>query len=57
MKRSFIYRTLMVLALLFGAMSAASAADRFYVKAANIEPGETKTLSFNLDNDQTFYGF
>ena len=57
MKRSFIYRTLMVLALLFGAMSAASAADRFYVKAANIEPGETKTLSFNLDNDLTFYGF
>ena len=57
MKRSFIYRTLMVLALLFGAMSAASAADRFYVEAANIEPGETKTLSFNLDNDQTFYGF
>ena len=57
MKRSFIYRTLMVLALLFGAMSAASAADRFYVEAANIEPGETKTLSLNLDNDQTFYGF
>ena len=57
MKQSFIYRTLMVLALLFGAMSAASAADRFYVEAANIEPGETKTLSFNLDNDQTFYGF
>lgn len=57
MKQSFIYRTLMTLALLFGAMSAASAADRFYVDAANIEPGETKTLSFNLDNDQTFYGF
>lgn len=47
----------MLLTLLFGAMSAASAADRFYVEAANIEPGETKTLSFNLDNDQTFYGF
>ena len=45
MKQSFIYRTLMVLALLFGAMSAASATDRFYVEAANIEPGETKTLS------------
>lgn len=57
MKRSFIYRTLMVLALLFGAMSAASATDRFYVEAANIEPGETKTLSLNLDNDRTFYGF
>ncbi|MDE6006967.1 MAG: Ig-like domain-containing protein [Muribaculaceae bacterium] len=57
MKQSFLYRTIMLLALLFGAMSAASAADRFYVEGANIEPGETKTLSFNLDNDQTFYGF
>lgn len=57
MKQTFIYRTIMLLTLLFGALSAASAADRFYVVAANIEPGETKTLSFNLDNDSPFYGF
>lgn len=48
---------LMTLALLFGAMSAASAADRFYIDAVNIEPGETTTLTFNLDNGQAFYGF
>ena len=47
----------MTLALFLGAMSAASAADRFYIDAVNIEPGETKTLAFILDNEQEFYGF
>lgn len=47
----------MTLTLLFGAMSAASAADRFYIDAVNIEPDETKTLAFILDNDQELYGF
>lgn len=57
MKQSFIYRMAMMLILLFGAMSAASAADRFYLESANVEPGETKTLTFILDNDRPFYGF
>lgn len=48
---------MMVLTLLVGAVSAAIAADRFYVGAANIEPGETRTLAFNLENSQQFFGF
>ena len=48
---------LIMLALLFGAMSAASAADRFYIDAVNVEPGETRQLAFILENSQTFYGF
>ena len=47
----------MLLTLLFGAMPTALAEDRFYIDAVNIEPGETKTLVFNLDNSQEFYGF
>lgn len=57
MKQSLIYRIAMVLILLFGAMSAASAANRFYLETGNIEPGETRTLAFILDNEETFYGF
>ena len=47
----------MTLALLFGAMSAASAADRFYMDAVNIEPNETRTLAFYLENDNPYFGF
>ena len=47
----------MALTLLLGAMSAASAADRFYIEAVNIEPGETRQLAFILDNSQDFFGF
>ncbi|MDE6300876.1 MAG: hypothetical protein K2M19_04100 [Muribaculaceae bacterium] len=57
MKQSLIQHLLITLALLLGAMSAASAADRFYLDAVNIEPGETTDLTFNLDNEQTIYGF
>ncbi len=57
MKQSFIYRTLMMLTLLFTATSAALAADRFYVDAVTVEPGETKTLEFNLENANSYYGF
>lgn len=38
-------------------MSAATAADRFYADEVNFEPGETKTIVFNLENSQDFYGF
>lgn len=48
---------LTLLTLLFGAVSAMKAADRFYVDAVNIEPGETRQIALNLDNSQEFYGF
>ncbi|MDE5929187.1 MAG: Ig-like domain-containing protein, partial [Muribaculaceae bacterium] len=57
MNKTIKQRMLILLTLLFGAMSAASAADRFYIDAANIEPGETRQLAFMLDNSQDFYGF
>lgn len=57
MKKSLLQRMLLTLALLFGAMSAASAADRFYMEAANIEPAETRTLVFCLDNENPYFGF
>ncbi len=52
-----VYRMLTLLTLLFGAVSAMTAADRFYVDAVNIEPGETRQIALNLDNSQEFYGF
>ena len=57
MSRTLSTRILMSLTLLFGAVSAAAGANRFYMEAANIEPDETKTLAFILDNEQPFYGF
>lgn len=57
MKTNISSRLLMVLTLLLGVVSAATAADRFYLDAVNIEPGETRTLAFNLDNSQVFFGF
>lgn len=57
MKKSLFQRILMTLALLFGAMSAASAADRFYMDAVNIEPNETRTLAFYLENENPYFGF
>ena len=57
MKKSLLQRILMTLALLFGAMSAASAADRFYMDAVNIEPDETRTLAFILENENPYFGF
>lgn len=47
----------MTLALFFGAMSAASAADRFYMDAVNIEPNETRTLAFYFENENPYFGF
>lgn len=47
----------MVLALLFGAVSAASAAERFYIAPLNIEPGETRQVNLILDNAQEYFGF
>lgn len=57
MKKSLFQRILMTLALFLGAMSAASAADRFYIDAVNIEPDETRTLAFYLENENPYFGF
>lgn len=57
MKKSAIFRTLTALMLLLTAASAATAADRFYCNATNIEPGETSHFELLLENDQPFYGF
>lgn len=57
MRKNIANRLLMLLAMLFGALSVASAADRFYIDATNFEPGETKTIAFNLENSQEFFGF
>ena len=57
MKMIFRQRMLMLLTLLFGAVSGALATDRFYLEPLNIEPGETKQLRFVLENSQDFLGF
>lgn len=57
MTNSFSLRFLLSLTLLFGVMSAATAADSFYIPSLNIRPGETRSLSFILDNDTQFFGF
>jgi hypothetical protein len=47
----------MALVMFFGTLSVASAADRFYAKPINFEPGETRTVSFCLENSQDYFGF
>jgi hypothetical protein len=43
--------------MFFGTLSVASAADSFYAKPINFEPGETRTVSFCLENSQDYFGF
>lgn len=57
MFKTLSQRILVSLTLLLGAMSAASAANRFYADATAVEPGETATIELKLDNEQTLYGF
>ena len=57
MRDLFIQLRLVLLTLLCGAMSVASAANRFYLEPVNIEPGESRQLCFVLENSQEFYGF
>lgn len=57
MRHNTTSRLLMLLAMFIGTLSAASADDRFFVDAVNIEPGETIQLTFNLENSQEFFGF
>lgn len=57
MKMINIKHLLIILGLLLGAILKASATDRFYMDAANIEVGETRMLSFCLDNDELYFGF
>ncbi len=48
---------LMSVAMLSGAWSQASASDRLYMDAVNIEPGETCQLALKMENSQPMYGF
>lgn len=57
MRNSIIYRTLVALILTIGAVSAASAADRLFIDAVYVEPGQTRVIAFNLDNEAPCYGF
>ena len=57
MKKSLLQHVLLTLTLLLGAMSVASAADRLYIDAVYIEPGETQTIAINLENEVPYYGF
>lgn len=57
MKRKNVKHMLLSLGLLFGAIQGALAADRFYMEAVNIEPGETRALEFCLENENPYYGF
>lgn len=57
MMKSLFQRILMTLTLLLGAMSAASAADGLSIDVGYIEPGETRTLAINLENEVPYYGF
>lgn len=54
---SNIWRMLMILASLLGAVSESEAADRFYPEAVNLEPGETRRIGFILENSQELFGF
>lgn len=57
MYKSLFQRLVMTLTLLIGAMSAATAADTLYVGATYVEPGKAQTLTLNIDNATTYYGF
>ncbi|MCM1519079.1 MAG: Ig-like domain-containing protein [Pseudoflavonifractor sp.] len=57
MRNIISYGLLSALTLLLGAAPAAAASDRLYADGVNIEPGETRTITFNLDNSQEFFGF
>lgn len=50
-------RILIFLMLLIGSISAANAADRFFVEPTLVEAGKNATLDFQLDNENTYYGF
>lgn len=58
MKLINIYRRLAMLVLVLGYVcTGASASDRFYAEPVNIEPGESGTLVFILENEQKYFGF
>lgn len=57
MKKIILSRILMTLALLFGAVSAASAADRLYMDDSYVLPGQSRTLALQLENAASYFGF
>lgn len=57
MKTGIIFRILSVVALLSGGWAAARGDNSFYLATTYIEPDASGNLTFNLDNDEPFYGF
>ena len=47
----------LILAYVFIGKGWVSAAERLYAEPINIEPGETRTLTFSLENESPYYGF
>ena len=51
-------KTMVLMFLMFLALPLASRAkDTFYIEPVNVVPGESKTITLNLDNSQVFRGF
>ncbi len=46
----------LLLLMLLALPTASRAKDAFYIEPVNIVPGDTKTLSINLDNDKAYQG-
>ncbi len=51
------YKLLTLMLMLLGSITAAQAADRFFVDPLLVEAGKSATINFQLENDTPFYGF
>ena len=49
--------SILLLLMLLGLPMASKAKDAFYIQPFNIVPGDTKTISLNLDNENVYRGF
>lgn len=49
--------SILLLLMLLGLPTVSKAKDAFYIQPFNIVPGDTKTISLNLDNENVYRGF
>lgn len=49
--------SILLLLILLGVPTVSKAMDAFYIQPFNILPGDTKTISLNLDNANIYRGF
>lgn len=49
--------SILLLLILLGMPTVSKAKDAFYIQPFNIVPGDTKTISLNLDNENVYRGF